>query len=57
MAAEPWRYRCPECGSTQIRSNDNSGGGVRGSGRFYCNYCQSTPETRIDAKLGQEVTS
>lgn len=68
-ALEPWRYRCPECGSVSVRRRlDLSGAkevvadkrtATRNTTpkKFYCNNCQTALERLLDAKLESEVAS
>lgn len=58
---EPWRFRCIECGSTQLSKRSSYGdnttvkGGPTAANRFYCRGCHRGFNKRLDAKTGKEV--
>lgn len=58
---DPWRFRCPECGSTQVTKRSSYGdnttvkGGYTADSRYYCRGCKSSIDTRLDVKTGKEV--
>mgnify|MGYP002338697327 CR=1 FL=1 len=60
MTREPWRLRCPECGSTQVTKRTNYGdtpvrGEMEPDSKFYCRGCNQSIEKRLDAKTQTEV--
>lgn len=51
MHSEPWRYRCPECGSVNLRRRGDGSATPRDpAGRFYCRQCKTGHKRRYDAK-------
>ena len=67
MVTEKWRYRCPDCGSSQLkqRYKPRQAKEVVADKRmhssnwtyntFYCRHCQTPHETIYDAKRDREV--
>ena len=49
--ADPWQYRCPECGSTTIRAK---GGGIECNRDhpedYRCNHCNHHFDEPVDMK-------
>lgn len=43
---DPWRIRCPNCGSTTITKLVEAGG-------YRCDCCDSHPERALDVKRGE----
>ena len=56
---DPWRYRCTECGSTQLEYRQNTEGktvnGPIAEAEYYCRNCGESSDKRRDAKTGKEV--
>lgn len=71
--SEPWRYRCPDCGSVSVRrltgkNRDASKDYPHGTAgemaaissralRFRCHRCQERKPVLVDMRKGKEVTS
>ena len=57
--SDPWRYRCPECDSTQLHQRV---GGVhsfddqRNVPRYFCDHCQTSLTELFDCKEDTTVT-
>ena len=56
LSDEPWRFRCPECGSSAIDSLDRKRT-RRGYDEFsfYCQQCTQKLEFVIDNKTGGKI--
>lgn len=67
---EPWRYVCPDCGSTRIRERSLSTGPMPKeldrsmltphvtrdeAAQYYCDHCQTPQPRRLDLK--EDTTS
>lgn len=59
MSIDPWRYRCIECGSTQLEHRQNTENktlnGNVAAGEYYCNECGNSADKRLDVKTGKKV--
>jgi predicted RNA-binding Zn-ribbon protein involved in translation (DUF1610 family) len=61
MSADPWRFRCPDCGSTTLyrrtfKPSGTRSGGPDGTGAFRCRGCGGTHGQLLDKKCGEVRT-
>ena len=56
MSGEPWRFRCPDCDSSQIvRLTDVDHPAAQSSKRYRCKWCGARFDRRVDARTGEMV--